>query len=122
MLITSSYNHRYSDLSHSCLQTISISIIQYNYTDRPSSVIIMTDGRSHRDVTRVINRLKQTSDPLIGAGIGTDTDIEFLLTLSSNLSTVVYEPDRNRPIQFGRRIIEVMRDTAVLCPDEGIVL
>ena len=82
----------------------------------------MTDGKSHQDVTRVINRLKQTSDPLIGAGIGTDTDTNFLLTLSSNLSTVVYQSDRNQPIQFGRRIIEVMRDTAVLCADEGIVL
>ena len=82
----------------------------------------MTDGKSHQDVTRVINRLKQTSDPLIGAGIGTDTDTAFLLTLSSNSSTVVYEPDRNQPIQFGRRIIEVMRATAALCADEGIII
>ena len=82
----------------------------------------MTDGKSQEDVTKVINRLKQTSNPLIGAGIGTDTDTNFLLTLSSDLSTVVYEPDRNQPIRFGRRIIEVMRDTAVLCADEGIVL
>jgi hypothetical protein len=82
----------------------------------------MTDGKSHQTVTGVINRLKRTSDPLIGAGIGADTDEDFLLTLSSNLSTVVYEPDRNQPIRFGRRIIEVMRDTAALCADEGIII
>lgn len=82
----------------------------------------MTDGKSHQVVTSVINRLKKTSDPLIGAGIGGDTDTAFLLTISSNQSTVVYEPDRNKPIQFGRRIIEVMRDTAALCPEEGTSL
>ena len=82
----------------------------------------MTDGKSHQVVTSVVNRLKQISDPLIGAGIGSDTDAAFLLTLSSNSSTVVHEPDRNRPIQFGRRIIEVMRDTLALCANEGITL
>ena len=82
----------------------------------------MIDGKSHQNVERVVDRLKKTSDPLIGAGIGSDTDTAYLLTLSSNSSTVVYEPDRNRPIQFGRRIIEVMRDTAALCADEGITL
>jgi hypothetical protein len=84
----------------------------------------MTDGKSDQDqltLTRVINRLKRTSDPLIGAGIGTDTDTGFLLTLASNISTVVYEPDRNQPIRFGKRIIEVMRDSAALCADEGIM-
>ena len=82
----------------------------------------MTDGKSHQNVERVVDRLKKISDPLIGAGIGSDTDTAYLLTLSSNSSTAVYEPDRNRPIQFGRRIIEVMRDTAALCADEGITL
>lgn len=88
-------------------------------SNRPSSVIIMTDGKSHQVVTSVINRLKKTSDPLIGAGIGAGTDTAFLLTISSNQSTVVYEPDRNKPIDFGKRIIEVMRDTAALCPEEA---
>ena len=82
----------------------------------------MTDGKSRQNITRVVNHLKQNSNPLIGAGIGSDTDTAFLLSLSSNSSTVVYEPDRNRLIQFGRRIIEVMRDTAALCADEGITL
>ena len=82
----------------------------------------MIDGKSHQNVESVVDRLKKNSDPLIGAGIGSDTDTAYLLTLSSNSSTVVYEPDRNRPIQFGRRIIEVMRDTAALCADEGMTL
>ncbi len=85
----------------------------------------MTDGKSHQTGTiwtRLIDRLKTTSDPLIGAGIGADTDTDFLLTLASNISTVVYEPDRNQPIRFGKRIIEVMRDTAALCADEGIII
>ena len=82
----------------------------------------MTDGNSHQNIARVVDRLKQNSDPLIGAGIGPDLDTEFLLTMSSNLSTVVYARDRNQPIHFGRRIIEVMRDTAALCADEGITL
>ena len=82
----------------------------------------MIDGKSQQNVERVVDRLKKISDPLIGAGIGSDTDTAYLLTLSSNSSTVVYEPDRNRPIQFGKRIIEVMRDTLALCADEGITL
>ena len=81
----------------------------------------MTDGKSHQDVTRVIDRLKKTSDPLISAGIGQDTDTAYLETLASNSSTVVYEQDRNEALRFGRRIIEVMRDTAALCADEGIL-
>ena len=81
----------------------------------------MTDGKSHQTVTSVINRLKKTSDPLIAAGIGTDTDTDYLLTLASNSSTVVYESDRNKPIEWSKRIIEVMRDTGALCAAEGIV-
>lgn len=88
-------------------------------TGRPSSVIIMTDGKSHQNVERVINRLKTTSDPLIAAGIGTDTDTQYLVTLASNSSTVVYESDRNRPIQWSKGIIEVMRDTGALCATEA---
>ena len=82
----------------------------------------MTDGKSHQDVTRVIDRLKKTSDPLISAGIGLDTDTAYLETLASNSSTVVYEQDRTEALRFGRRIIEVMRDTAALCADEGILI
>ena len=78
----------------------------------------MTDGKSHQSVSSVVNRLRATSDPLIGAGIGGDTDTTFLLTISSNQSTVVYEPNRDKPIEFGKRIIEVMRDTGALCANE----
>ena len=81
----------------------------------------MTDGKSHQNVERVIDRLKKISDPLIAAGIGTDTDTQYLVTLASNSSTVVYESDRNKPIEWSKRIIEVMRDTGALCAAEGII-
>lgn len=82
----------------------------------------MTDGKSHQTVTGVIDDLKEISDPLIAAGIGLDTDQEFLLTLASNSSTVVYDNNTDNALRLGRRIIEVMRNTAALCEDEGIVI
>ena len=82
----------------------------------------MTDGKSHQTITGVINDLKEISDPLIAAGIGLDTDQEFLLTLASNSSTVVYDNNTDNALRLGRRIIEVMRNTAALCEDEGIVI
>lgn len=88
-------------------------------SSRPSSVITLTDGKSHQNVDYAINRLRKLSDPLIGAGIGKDVDEPFLLELASNSSTVVYEPNKDNVMDFAKRIVETMRDTAALCPAEG---
>ena len=88
-------------------------------SNRPASVITLTDGKSHQEVTRVVDDLKQVSDPLIAAGIGADVDVPYLVNLASNSSTVVYEPNRDNAISLGIKIVEIMRDTAALCPEEG---
>lgn len=93
---------------------------------RNSSVIILTDGKSHQSGTTfnfVVNELKQLSDVLIAAGIGTNDDIsvDSLAELSGDQSTVVYQPDTGKPLEFARSIVEKMKATAALCVGEGKV-
>ena len=87
--------------------------------NRRASVITLTDGKSHQSVKNVVDKLRRVSDPLIAAGIGADVDVPYLVHLASNSSTVVYEPNRDNAISLGIKIVEIMRDTAALCPEEG---
>ena len=90
-------------------------------TNRPATVIILTDGKPQQTVTLYINRLKDVTVDLIAAGIGSSKDIsrENLKELASSDDDVVYEENLSNVVSFAKRIVERMRDTAALCLDQG---
>ena len=98
--------------------------IKANSTNRPATVIILTDGRPQQTVTLYINRLKGVAVDLIAAGIGSSKDIsiENLKELASSDDDVIYEEKLSNVISFAKRIVERMRDTAALCSDQGELL
>ena len=93
-------------------------------SDRPATVIILTDGRPQDIVTYKINQLKDVTVDIIAAGIGSSKDIsrENLTKLASSNNDVVYEENLSNVVSFAIRIVERMRDTAALCSDQGELL
>lgn len=84
--------------------------------DRPASVVILTDGKAHQDVTSLRDQLDNRSQVLISAGIGKDiseTDLGDLAKIN------IYEPDSQKVFEFSKRIITKMGETGALCADEG---
>jgi hypothetical protein len=95
--------------------------IKANSKNRPTTVIILTDGKPQQSVTSKINKLKEATVDLIAAGIGSSTDIskKNLRDLASSDDDVIYEEKLSNVVSFARRIVERMRDTAALCSDQG---
>ena len=88
---------------------------------RPTSVIILTDGKPQQDISSIIAELKDTSAVLIAAGIGSQGDINeaVLREMVSDPANAVYEPDTAEAIRFAERIVERMKFTGALCVNQG---
>lgn len=106
-----------STLPYSALATVESSIDP----NRPTSVVILTDGKPQQDTSSVVGRLAKRAHVIIAAGIGSRNDINEveLRKLTNDPANVVYESDHTNVIGFAIKIVDVMKRTGALCSSEG---
>ena len=106
-----------STLPYSALSKVDKSID----VTRPTSVVILTDGKPQQDTSTVIGRLTKKAHVIIAAGIGSKNDIDEmeLRKLTNDSSNVVYESDSANVIRFAIKIVDIMKRTGALCSSEG---
>ena len=88
---------------------------------RPTSVVILTDGKPQQDTSAVVGRLVKKAHVIIAAGIGNKNDIDEmeLRKLTNDSANVVYESDSANVIEFAIEIVDIMKRTGALCSSEG---
>jgi hypothetical protein len=106
-----------STLPYSALSKVEKSID----VTRPTSVVILTDGKPQQDTSTVVRRLAKKAHVIIAAGIGSENDIDEmeLRKLTNDSSNVVYESDSGNVIGFAIKIVDIMKRTGALCSSEG---
>lgn len=88
---------------------------------RPTSVVILTDGKPQQDTSAVVRRLVKKAHVIIAAGIGSRNDIDEmeLRKLTNDSANVVYESNSANVTGFATKIVDIMKRTGALCSSEG---
>ena len=108
--------------SRSTLPYSALSKVEKNIdVTRPTSVVILTDGKPQQETSTIIGRLAKKAHVIIAAGIGSKNDIDEmeLRKLTNDSSNVVYESDSANVTGFAIKIVDIMKRTGALCSSEG---